>query len=180
MKREELRDLGVEDDKVDKIMAIYGRDVEGYKTQISTAKNDVAAKEKALNDLKAAGDPETLQQKITSLEEQIAGLGTKRRDDYIRLKIADKYHDPDLVLAQIVKDNADKLELGDDGIKGLDDILTEFDKSKPYMVKPTEPETPAGSGPFFSTSVQGQKEPATSPHAAANAALRSAIIGTEE
>ena len=180
MKRDELREIGIDDEMIDKVMALYGRDVENYKTQISAAKADADAKDQAIRDLKEAGDPETLQQKITELEDQITGLATKRRDDYIRNKIADKYHDPDLVLSQLLKDNEDKLELGDEGIAGLDDILEKFDEAKPYMIKTTEPEAPAPPGPFFSKSVQANTEPATSPHAAANAALRNAIIGKEE
>lgn len=41
MKREDLKTLGLEDAAIDSIMALHGKDIEGFKAQVSTSKTQI-------------------------------------------------------------------------------------------------------------------------------------------
>lgn len=72
MKREFLKNLGLEAEVVDKIMAEYGNSVEKLKNDLSSAKSDNLELENKVRDLEASTkDTAELETKIAELKEQL-------------------------------------------------------------------------------------------------------------
>lgn len=132
MKRDFLKDLGLEGDVIDKIMAENGVDIENAK---DNAKKEV---NKELKDTKT---------KISNLEEKLT-TAVKERDDALnnltstkqsyRLEQALKETgtvDAEL-LAKIV--DQEKLEYSEDEIKGLEEQIKAIKADKPYLFETEE------------------------------------------
>jgi ABC-type transporter Mla subunit MlaD len=188
MKREFLEGLGLEKEKIDSIMAEHGKTVEGQKTKVTdltTSLDDVKKqldqRDKDLKELKrqAEGNAD-LQKNFDDLEKQYktdkdtyeAKLKDTQMTSALKLELAGKVHDADLVAGLIEKN---KIELGEDGNikKGLDDQLKTLKESKAFLfvsgsttisgVVPgggTDPNDPpaVSTGENFAKIANGQKE----------------------
>ena len=80
MKREFLKDLGIADDVIDKIMAEHGRDVQAEKTRADKAASDLAERDKTIETYKTqvaelekkSGDNEDVKKQLKELQDKIA------------------------------------------------------------------------------------------------------------
>ena len=116
MKREELKELGLTDEQIDKVMSIHGQDVNTLKNDLSTAKATIKTKETEIDGMKAAGDPKDWEKKYNELktekEKAESEFSNYKRNSVIKEKLGSKYHNNDLVLEQILKANTE-LKLND-------------------------------------------------------------------
>ncbi|WP_066689077.1 phage scaffolding protein [Christensenella intestinihominis] len=156
MKREFLKELGIEDGAIDKIMAENGKDVEAVKAKAGTDEAALAAKDAEIKSLSG---------QLSAANEQIEGFkkldvegikkasddwkqkaedAEKDRDNQIAAikfdhalgaKLADiKAKDPDILMKLINKDN---LKLTDDGnILGLDEQISKIKEEKEFLFEP--------------------------------------------
>lgn len=159
MKREELKALGLTEEQINEVMKVNGADIEKYKglsetqsTELETIKTQIKERDTQLETLKkSTGDTESLKAQIIALQEAnttaVKDYETKLKDskisNAIKLAIAGKVHDEDMVAGLFKKDN---LILGEDGkLLGLDDQLKTIKASKAFLFKEDkQPEPPAG------------------------------------
>lgn len=158
MKREFLKNLGLEDDKVESIMAEHGKTVTALNTkvtdltsQVTDVNDQLKQRDKDIKDLKKnAGDNEELQTQLSDLQtkyddaakEYKSNLKATQTASAIKLALHDKTHDVDLVTGLI---DTKKLVVGDDGniTAGLDEQLKELQESKSFLfVQAQEPSKP--------------------------------------
>ncbi|NBI08272.1 phage scaffolding protein [Senegalia massiliensis] len=111
---------------------------------------DISDRDKQLEELKKV-DAEGLKEQIEKLQEENKTAKEKYESEMkdlnltnaIKLKIAGKVHDEDLVAGLFDKE---KLILQDDGsITGLDDQYKNISENKPFLLKETEPIGTGGS-----------------------------------
>lgn len=144
MERKFLKDLGVEDEAIDKIMDEHGKATNQLRDQLSKNKNDLKEvkeqrdeyqdklknnefNEDKLNALQTKYD-EALG-KIDNYEQQ---LNTQSLEKDIIKRIPNAY-DTDDVLTLL---NRDKFEYDDDGkVTNLDEVLDAFKEAKPNLFK---------------------------------------------
>lgn len=80
MKREFLKDLGIEDETIDKIMAEHGKDIESYKTRLTDTEQKLTGSQ---------GQAAQYETKIAELEKLTAGNAElKRQLDALNAQIA--------------------------------------------------------------------------------------------
>lgn len=149
MKREFLKELGIADELIDKIMAAHGTGVEAHKRKAEEAEGKLATANNTIADLqKAAKAFEGVD--VKGLQEKIDTLTTKYDTDTATLK-RDYALDMALVSAKVknpkVVKGALKLEeikLDGDKLLGLDTQLKALETSDPYLFATEEakPGTP--------------------------------------
>lgn len=160
MERKFLEDLGIDKEIVDKVIAEHGKTVQSLNTKVSTLetentglKDDINTRDKDLKDLKAQkGNSEELKAKYDEMEakykSEAKDLNAKVSDTQmtaaIKVAVAGKAHDPDMVVSQIDKS---KIVLDDNGnIKaGLDDQVKDLETNKAFLFKGDK--NPGGAGP---------------------------------
>ncbi|EHR3639652.1 phage scaffolding protein [Listeria monocytogenes] len=147
MQREYLKGLGLEDEVVNKVMAENGKDITAAKQQLSEVeaerdglKSQLTQRDKDIDDLKKDSGTseelkkqiEDLQQKNTDLESNYQSeIAETKKNSAIELALASaKARNPKAVKALL--DN-DKLELTDEGLKGLDEQLGALQESDAYL-----------------------------------------------
>lgn len=148
MNREFLKCLGLEEAAIESIMAEHGRSVEAKKTEVTNlnttledVKGQLAQRDKDLSDLKKQADGnKDLQQKFTDLEAQYkteketleAKVKETQQNSAIKLALAGKVHDADLVANLIDKGT---IEITEDGkvSKGLDEQIKTLQESKSFL-----------------------------------------------
>jgi len=154
MKREFLKELGIEDEVIDKIMTENGKDIEALKTQAGalTAERDglkeqLAAaneqiegfKELDIDGIKAAADEwkQKAEQAERDRDEKIAGL---RFDHALEKQLGGaKAKDAGILMGLL---NRDGLKLTEDGkILGLEEQLSKIKEEKGFLFEEEE-ETP--------------------------------------
>lgn len=158
MKREELKELGLTDDQINSVMASHGNTVNELNSQVNTLtqqaneyKSQLDKNQSELDKFKegAEGNDE-LKQQVTDLQSQ---LDQNKSDSEQQIADIKKDSAIDLALTQSGAKNIkaakalldnDKLELTDDGVKGLDDQLNEIKESNDYMFEQKESDTPSG------------------------------------
>lgn len=146
MKREYLKAIGIDEEKIDLVMAEYGKSVQGLKeeverlesidneSELSTLKQQLEEKEGELLDLKAQHEQDLTNYKI---------------DAKIQSTLTDaKARDIDLVASLLDKESIHLTDSGD--IEGLDEQLTNIKEAKAFLFESDEaPEvfgsTPAGT-----------------------------------
>lgn len=159
MKTDFLKELGLEKDVIDKILAENGKDIETLKMQAEKDRAAISAKDveiKSLSDqLAAAGEQiegfkkldvegtkkaadewkQKAEQAEKDRDEQIAAI---KFDHALGAKLADvKAKDADILIKLIDKDN---LKLTDDGnILGLDEQLSKIKEEKGFLFEPDKP-----------------------------------------
>lgn len=158
MNREFLESLGLEKETIDKVMAEHGKTVNSTKQEVDTLttqcdnlQSQLDDRDKDLKELKKqANDNKELQQKYEDLEEKYedekklyeSTLKEERLNSAIKLSVADKAHDADMVLGQI---NKEKLVIGEDGkVVGLDEQIESLKESKSFLFKSEKQD---GNGP---------------------------------
>ena len=139
MKREFLKELGLEADIIDKIMAENGKDIEAHKANGDKATADLAAKTKEhdealalIEELKKnnAGN-EQLQKSVADYESKVAQLTAEneqlRVDKAVEIALLEnkaKASDIDYLMFKIKAEHKD-LTLDENGkVKGIDDIIS--------------------------------------------------------
>ena len=151
MKREYLKELGIADDIIDKIMAENGKDIEKHKGDAeaaNTAKKtleetnrtleaSVAERDKQLEELKKA-DPKELEAKITELQTANTTAKTEFETQLKQIKL-DATLETRLIKEGAVNTKAvkalldsGKITLDGDNIIGLDDQLAALKESEKW------------------------------------------------
>lgn len=146
MQREYLKGLGLEDEVINKVMAENGKDVTAAKQQLSEVeaerdglKSQLTQRDKDIDDLKKnSGTGEELKNKSRTysknkdLESDYQSeIAETKKNSAIELALAGaKARNPKAVKALL--DN-DKLELTDEGLKGLDEQLGALQESDAYL-----------------------------------------------
>lgn len=163
MKREELKNLGLSDEQIDKVMALNGQDIENFKskaesleTERDSFKSQVEEANKTIGDLKKNNkDIEDIQNKATEWENKYNEAEEARvkavRDGLLNTKLAGvNAHDVEMLKGQL---NMDTLKFTDDNIEGLDEQLKSLKESKGFLFKDESnsetrfsAHTPPGSG----------------------------------
>lgn len=148
MKREFLEGLGLAKEAIDSIMAEHGKSIETKKAEVTNlnstledVKSQLAQRDKDLSDLKKQADGnKDLQQKFTDLEAQYKTDKEKlekqvketQQNSAIKLALAGKVHDADLVASLIDKGTIDITEDGKIS-KGLDEQIKTLQESKSFL-----------------------------------------------
>lgn len=171
MKREWLKELGLDVDQIDKVMKQNGEDIESVKSaskekdaEIKGLKENLADRDKQLEDLKkSTGDSEALKEQIAEMQksnkEAIAAkdaeiLSIRKNNAVEKALNGAQAKNIKAVIALL---NLDDAELSEDGtIKGLDDQIKKLKESEDTAflfnaeTKPTQPTlkgaTPANGG----------------------------------
>ncbi|GAA3723149.1 hypothetical protein GCM10022378_11570 [Salinicoccus jeotgali] len=156
-----MRDLGVDEEHIPKIIDEHHDTVREYKesaskaddlqSQLDTANEEITERDNQIEQLKNSTDNEELQKKLNEYETSNADYENKLKqvqlDSAIKLAVAKEANDPSDVLAFIDKDG---LEVAEDGtIKGLDDKLSTLKENKPYLFQAQKKtgRTPQEGGP---------------------------------
>lgn len=162
MNKQQFLDLGLTEEQATKAETESKKELESYveKSKFDTVSQSnkdlektVKDRDKQLEDIKkSSGDNEALKAQIETLQaDNKAAKETYESDlkdlqlsNAIKLAIADKAQDADLVAGQIDKS---KLILSDDGkVTGLDEQLKDLQTNKAFLFKPVET-TNNGSNP---------------------------------
>lgn len=158
MKREFLKKLGIEDEIIDDIMREHGKtvnrkeiDLENATQERDTLKKTLKEREAELTTLeKQSADTTTLQADLSALKEKYEAetkaheeaMQKLTLDAEIKLALADKVHDIDIVLGQV---DRDALKFADGKLTGLDDQIKQLQADKAFLFK--NPETPSTPQP---------------------------------
>lgn len=151
MKREFLKELGIEDEVIDKIMDENGKDIEGLKSQVGTLaadrdglKEQLAAaneqiegfKELDVDGIKAKADEwkQKAEQAERELDERIAGI---QFDHALEKQLAGaKARDAGIIMGLLDREG---LKLTDDGkILGLEEQLSKIKEEKGFLFEPED------------------------------------------
>ncbi|MCL0330605.1 phage scaffolding protein [Apilactobacillus xinyiensis] len=151
MKREDLKNIGIEDSKIDKIMKLHGQSVNKLKEDYSdydelkaerdNLQSQIDKSNKDLKELrKSAGDNEELKSKIKSLQDENKSLESKHAEEMQSMKLNSAI---DAKLTEAKARNIkplkamldmDKIKFNDDGtLTGLDDQVAGLQKSDAYL-----------------------------------------------
>lgn len=159
MQREFLKNLGLSDEAIDKVMAENGKDVNDIKTQLNTAeteresyKSQVEERDTQISQLKTNNtDNAELQKQLTDLQSQIQTkdsdatqqLSAAKKEFAVKLALKDSGTvNSDILFGQV---NMDNVVIQDDGkISGLDDQVATFKEAMPYLFQSTETTPPTG------------------------------------
>ncbi|EKC6551863.1 phage scaffolding protein [Listeria monocytogenes] len=173
MQREYLKGLGLEDEVINKVMAENGKDITAAKQQLSEVeaerdglKSQLTQRDKDIDDLKKdSGTSEELKKQIDDLQQKNNELESNyqseiaetKKNSAIELALASaKARNPKAVKALL--DN-DKLELTDEGLKGLDEQLGALQESDAYLFgqesENTAPKWGASGNPKAPTGFEG-------------------------
>lgn len=155
MNREFLEALGLEKEAIDKIMGEHGKSVQAVKTKADDAQATVdglqaqlSQRDKDIDELKSkSGSSEEVQKQLEALQ----GKYTEETED-LQKQIAKTKLDSaiDLALAKNKARNGkavralletDKLELSDEGVKGLEEQLATVKTDNPYLFEEEEENT---------------------------------------
>ncbi len=143
MKREFLKELGLEDDVVDKVMAENGRDIENakgnkqeFEDKIALLEKQIEEKDSKIDELaKSSDDAESLKLKIQELQEtnkqQKADLEQAKINSAVELAlVGSKAKNLKAVKSLLDLNDA---QLVDGKIKGLDDQIKKLQESDSYL-----------------------------------------------
>lgn len=163
MKREYLESLGLEKNTIDLIMAEHGKTVQAVKSELEAEaavstdlKTQLGQRDADLAALKAdKASAEDLQTKITDLETKYADQLAEHESTVTRIR---KQSEIKLGVTQAGARNLkavmallddDKIELADDGIKGLTEQLEALKENEAYLFEEAKPltQTVAGGNP---------------------------------
>lgn len=162
--KELLKNAGLEESKIDEFVAEFNKEVPKHLipkekfNEVSEAKRKaeetLGERDKQLEELsKSAGASEELKKQIETLQNENKTAKEKyeteakelKLNTALKLSLAGKVHDPDIVLGLLDKT---KLELDEnDNIKaGLDDQIKSLQESKAFLFVPEKDDTPAFKG----------------------------------
>ncbi|WP_419892821.1 phage scaffolding protein [Oceanobacillus kimchii] len=148
MKREFLKELGLEDEAIDKIMVEHGKSVNDMKEKADNAdtlQKQLDDRDKQLKKLsKQAEGNEDLQQTIKDLQKENddakkdheANLAKVRKESKLELALKDaKVRNPKAVKALL---DDEKISLDGDNLIGLDDQIKALQESDSYLFEQEE------------------------------------------
>lgn len=154
MKREMLKEIGLTDEQIDKVMAENGSDIEKHKAAAETSKTELdglkaqlAERDKQLKELQSgAGDNAALKEQLAALEaankEQKAAFEQQMQDLRFQAALQTELLKADVVDADLVGVKLDKgkIKLNDDGtLAGLSEQLDGLKTSYSFLFKQTAP-----------------------------------------
>lgn len=153
MKRDFLKELGLEKEAIDAIMAENGKDIENAKSEVKELESDIKGLKEQLKDRdgqiedlkKAAGSNEDLKKQIEEMQEKNKTAEDAHKAEIHQMKV-------DMAVERALKDakNATavkallnglgKAEFAEDGtIKGLEDQIKALKKSDAYLFNDGKP-----------------------------------------
>jgi predicted nucleic acid-binding Zn-ribbon protein len=164
MERKFLKDLGLADDAIEKVMAENGKDINELKSAGETAKTTLADLQKQIKDrdkqletLKtSSGDNEALKKQITDLQEANKTAKADYETNLKKVTLGSKIETALLgAKAKNVKAvrallDESKISLDKENVLGLDDQIKALQKSDPDFFgekKQDNPPPPVGGGP---------------------------------
>lgn len=138
MKRDFLKDLGLADEAIDKIMAENGKDIEAVKTSLSAKEAELKTAQKTISDLQETVkkfdgvDVEKLKADLAAAQEKYNNdLSQIKLDNALELALRDaKARNPKAVKALL---NADEIKLDGDKLLGLDAQLEAIKKDNDFL-----------------------------------------------
>lgn len=164
MKKEDLIALGVDEETAKSIMALHGKTVTQLNAQVATlegerdtAQQQLASNQTELDTLKeSAKGNETLTAQLADLQAKFdeaktnseSTIATLKKESAIELALT-KAGARNVKAAKALLD-ADKLEVGEEGVKGLDEQLEAIKKDNDYLFQAAETDKPqivAGGNP---------------------------------
>lgn len=165
MDKEKLKELGIDDEKANKVLELYKADEAKEREAQKAAmletehlKESVKNYEEQLNTLKqTSGDSEALKAQIAKLEEENkakAGeyqksLDAQRTQTAVRLALLSREHRPHdaEIVASLI--DLDKIEIDEKGNikKGLDKQLEDIEEKRPFLFQQGT-KAPAGAKPY--------------------------------
>lgn len=159
MKREFLKNLGIEEDTINKIMAENGNDITTLKTKVATLEDDIKVKDGVINEKNT---------KISELEK--VDVEAEKKAEYERGKLEgnteiEKFKLQSALESKLkdakVKDvktisgliDMEKIKLENGEIKGLDEQITPLKESHNYLFEGDKP-----SGGFIKVGAEGSNK----------------------
>lgn len=153
--REELKNLGLEGDAIETVMAELGKEktaAQDLQHKLDDANSDKEAlstqvkerDEKIASLGETAGASEKLKQQVADLQNNIeqkdnahaSELAKNKLDSAVKLALVEaNVHDPNDVISQI---DLETVKLEDGKVKGLDEQIKSVKESKPYLFKKEE------------------------------------------
>lgn len=184
MKREFLKELELTDEAIDKIMAENGKDIEGFKSKVSTLETErdglktqldeantqiEGFKELDVDGIKAAADE--WKQKAEQAEQDSAKqLAELKFNHALESKLAGTKAKDATIVAGLL--DRDALKLTEDGILGLDEQLSKIKEEKGFLFESDDKDPKLVIGGGTGGSLEGD---------ANEASLRAAMgLGTEK
>lgn len=174
LKREELKELGLTDEQIDKVMASYGKGISSLQQQVTAVtterdslKSQVEESGKTIKDLqgKAKGNEEA-QQAIkdwqAKAQEAQTQLTNAQKHNAIELALRDAGARNTKAVGALLDQDAIKFENGK--ITGLNDQLKAVQKDNDYLFQPAKSEEPAAktaTKPGPSITVSGNPDPSS-------------------
>ncbi|WP_270608845.1 phage scaffolding protein [Enterococcus thailandicus] len=174
MKREQLKELGLTDEQIGSVMALHGTTVNELNSNVATAeqqanqyKEQLDANQSELDALKkSAKGNEELTTQLSELQEK---YNQAKSDSETKIAEIKKTSAVELALTQAgarnikaakaLLDNK-KLELSDEGIKGLEEQLTALKESDAYLFEQdTSTPPPADKKATFDGNASGTATP---------------------
>lgn len=160
MKGEQLKELGLTDEQIGSVMALHGTAVNELNSKFETAeqqanqyKEQLNANQSELDSLREASKGnEELSNQLSELQEKYNQAKTDSESKIADIKKASAV---ELALTQAGARNikaaralldSEKLELTEDGLKGLDEQLTSLKESDGYLFEQNAPEPPNPDG----------------------------------
>lgn len=148
MKREFLKELGIAEDLIDKIMDENGRDIEAEKGKVGSKDKEIELLNNQLKDanktIKSYKDMDI--DKIKESASEWEGKFKEAQKDMENLKntsalekalLSVNAHDGDILMKLIDKES---LKFTDEGVTGLEEQIKVLQESKPYLFKATNGE----------------------------------------
>ena len=169
MQRKFLKDLGLEDDVIDKIMSENGKDINTLKADIDDLKSQIGVKDETIKQ-KNTKISELEKVDVEALKQEQFDLGkaegSKEVENFKRQTAMDKVYDTEFEVEgkkYKVKDKRDlvgyiddkKIKYEDDKVSGLVEQFSELVKTNPYLFD-TDKKIPQ-----FGDSTQGAKNPSS-------------------
>lgn len=174
MKREQLKELGLTDEQLGSVMALHGTTVNELNSNVATAeqqanqyKEQLDANQSELDALKkSAKGNEELTTQLSELQEK---YNQAKSDSETKIAEIKKTSAVELALTQAGARNIkaakalldnEKLELSDEGIKGLEEQLTALKESDAYLFEQdTSTPPPADKKATFDGNASGTATP---------------------
>lgn len=165
MKREDLKEMGLNDDQIVSVMTAYGKEVNPLKEQVDSLtserdslKQQVTDRDSQLDDLrKNAGENDDLKATIKQLQDDNKAAETKYKNDLAAkekgFKIESALRDAKAknVKAVIPLLDTEKVSVGKDGtLEGLTDQLDALKQSDGYLFDTSKPQNRINIGGQFS------------------------------
>ena len=166
MKREMLKEIGLTDEQIDKVMAENGADIEKQKAAAETSKaeldglkSQLAERDKQLKELQSgAGDNAALKEQLEALQqankEQKAAFEQQMQDLRFQAALQTEMIKADVIDADLVNVKLDKskIKLNDDGtLAGLSEQLEGIKTSYGFLFKQQQTPIITGAEPANKT-----------------------------